>query len=221
VTISVLIVDDQELVRTGFRLIIDRQTDMTVVGEAADGRQAVEQARALDPDVILMDVRMPGMDGIAATRSLLEPGTAQPKIVILTTFDADEYVYDALAAGASGFLLKDGPADELYRAIRAAAAGHGLLAPAVTTKVIRELATRRPATPHPRLGDLTARETEVLRLIARGLTNAEIAAELFIGEGTAKTHVARILMKLGLRDRVQAVIVAYESGLVDSARPPG
>ncbi len=220
-TISVLIVDDQELVRTGFRLIIDRQTDMTVVGEAADGRQAVEQARALDPDVILMDVRMPGMDGIAATRSLLEPGTAQPKIVILTTFDADEYVYDALAAGASGFLLKDGPADELYRAIRAAAAGHGLLAPAVTTKVIRELATRRPATPHPRLGDLTARETEVLRLIARGLTNAEIAAELFIGEGTAKTHVARILMKLGLRDRVQAVIVAYESGLVDSARPPG
>jgi DNA-binding NarL/FixJ family response regulator len=213
-SISVLLADDQELVRAGFRALIDSQADMTVVGDAADGRQAVSEARRLNPHVVLMDIRMPDMGGIEATLLLRAPEADRPKVIMLTTFDADEYVYQALGAGASGFLLKDGPAEDLFRAIRVVASGQSLLAPAVTTKVIRQFATQRRSTPNPKLKDLTPRELEVLRLVAAGLSNSEIAQALFIGEGTAKTHVARILMKLGLRDRVQAVIAAYESGLV-------
>lgn len=219
-TISVIVVDDQELVRAGLRMLVGAQPDMTVVGEAADGREAIALARNAHPDVVLMDIRMPGLDGIEATRTIVSEASERTRVVILTTFDADEYVYEALAAGASGFLLKDGPADELFRGIRAAHAGQSLLAPSVTTTVVRQLAARRPARFHPQLEDLTARELEVLRLMARGLSNAEIATELYIGGGTAKTHVARILMKLGVRDRVQAVIIAYESGVAGADSPP-
>ena len=216
-TIRVLVVDDEELVRTGLRLILDAEPDIGVVGTASDGRQAVAEVRRLCPDVVLMDIRMPGLDGLEATRRILtEPDVPPCKVVILTTFDVDEHVYEALRAGASGFLLKDVPADQLAHAIRVAAAGEALLAPSVTRRLIAAFA--RPTAPGPvpvaGLGDLTPREVEVLTLLAEGLSNAEIATRLFVGEATVKTHVARVLMKLGVRDRVQAVIVAFRAGLV-------
>jgi DNA-binding NarL/FixJ family response regulator/class 3 adenylate cyclase len=215
--VRVLIVDDQALVRAGFRMILEAETDIEVVGEAADGREAVDEARRLKPDVILMDVRMPEVDGIEATRRLLGQDETETKIVMLTTFDMDEYVYDALRAGASGFLLKDVPPEQLVAGIRAVASGDALLAPSVTRRVIEEFVRRPPDSvrqPPPKLAELTARELEVLKLIARGLSNAEIAKALFVSETTVKTHVAHVLMKLELRDRVQAVVLAYESGLV-------
>ena len=214
--IRVLIADDQALLRAGFRLIVDSERDLEVAGEAADGLQAVELGRSLRPDVVLMDVRMPHLDGIEATRRLLEGGGGSTRVLILTTFDLDEYVFDALRAGASGFLLKDAPADQLIAAIRVVASGEALLAPSVTRRLIEEFARRtvRPSDPAPALGDLTPREIEVLTLLARGRSNAEIAESLFLGNTTVKTHVGRILMKLDLRDRVQAVVLAYESGLV-------
>jgi len=217
VSLGVLIADDQALVRAGFRMILEAEEDMEVVGEAADGREAVAEARRLRPDVVLMDVRMPEVDGIEATRRLLGEDGAEAKIVMLTTFDMDEYVYDALRAGASGFLLKDVPPEQLVAGIRALASGDALLAPSVTRRVIEEFVRRPPdsvRTAPPELAELTARELEVLTLIARGLANAEIATELFVSETTVKTHVAHVLMKLKLRDRVQAVVFAYESGLV-------
>jgi DNA-binding NarL/FixJ family response regulator len=217
-SLGVLIVDDQALVRAGFRMILEAEEDMDVVGEAADGREAVAEARRLRPDVVLMDVRMPDVDGIEATRRLLVEDGSAVKVVMLTTFDMDEYVYDALRAGASGFLLKDVPPEQLVDGIRAVAKGDALLAPSVTRRVIEEFVRRPPAsvrTLPPKLGELTARELEVLKLIARGLSNAEIATELFVSETTVKTHVAHVLMKLDLRDRVQAVVAAYESGLVE------
>jgi DNA-binding NarL/FixJ family response regulator len=217
VSLGVLIVDDQALVRAGFRMILEAEQDIQVVGEAADGREAVAEARRLRPDIVLMDVRMPDVDGIEATRRLLGDDGAAVKVVMLTTFDMDEYVYDALRAGASGFLLKDVPPEQLVDGIRAVASGDALLAPAVTRRVIEEFVRRPPdsvRTAPPELAELTARELEVLKLVARGLANAEIAKELFISETTVKTHVAHVLMKLKLRDRVQAVVFAYESGLV-------
>jgi DNA-binding NarL/FixJ family response regulator len=217
VSLGVLIVDDQALVRAGFRMILEAEQDIQVVGEAADGREAVAEARRLRPDIVLMDVRMPDVDGIEATRRLLGDDGAAVKVVMLTTFDMDEYVYDALRAGASGFLLKDVPPEQLVDGIRAVASGDALLAPSVTRRVIEEFVRRPPdsvRTAPPELAELTARELEVLKLVARGLANAEIAKELFISETTVKTHVAHVLMKLKLRDRVQAVVFAYESGLV-------
>jgi DNA-binding NarL/FixJ family response regulator len=217
VSLGVLIADDQALVRAGFRMILEAEEDMEVVGEATDGREAVAEARRLRPDVVLMDVRMPEVDGIEATRRLLGDDGAVVKVVMLTTFDMDEYVYDALRAGASGFLLKDVPPEQLVDGIRAVASGDALLAPSVTRRVIEEFVRRPPdsvRTVPPELAELTARELEVLKLVARGLANAEIAKELFISETTVKTHVAHVLMKLKLRDRVQAVVFAYESGLV-------
>ncbi len=213
--ISVLLADDQAMVRAGFRLILSAEPDITVAGEAADGVQAVAAARRLRPDVTLMDVRMPRLDGIAATRQLLENGPAPTRVVVLTTFDVDSHVYDALRAGASGFLLKNAPPEDLVQAIRVVAAGAALLDPAVTRRVIEEFA-RNPATgPRPpEVNRLTDRELEVLHLVARGLSNAEIAATLVVSEATVKTHVARMLDKLRLRDRVQAVVYAYEHGLV-------
>jgi DNA-binding NarL/FixJ family response regulator/class 3 adenylate cyclase len=215
--VRVLIVDDQALVRTGFRMILEAEPDLEVVGEAADGQEALTKARSLSPDVVLMDVRMPEIDGIEATRRLLDEEGATAKVVMLTTFDMDEYVYEALRAGASGFLLKDVPPEQLVTGIRAVASGDALLAPSVTRRVIEEFVRRPPdsvRTSPERLSELTARELEVLKLIARGLSNAEIAKELFVSETTVKTHVAHVLMKLALRDRVQAVVLAYESGLV-------
>jgi len=215
--VRVLIVDDQALVRTGFRMILEAEADLEVVGEAADGQEALTQARGLAPDVVLMDVRMPEVDGIEATRRLLGEDGATAKVVMLTTFDMDEYVYEALRAGASGFLLKDVPPEQLVAGIRAVASGDALLAPSVTRRVIEEFVRRPPdsvRTSPQQLAELTARELEVLKLIARGLSNAEIAKELFVSETTVKTHVAHVLMKLQLRDRVQAVVLAYESGLV-------
>jgi DNA-binding NarL/FixJ family response regulator/class 3 adenylate cyclase len=215
--VRVLIVDDQALVRTGFKMILEAEPDLEVVGEAADGQEALAQARSLSPDVVLMDVRMPELDGIEATRQLLGDEGATAKVVMLTTFDMDEYVYEALRAGASGFLLKDVPPEQLVAGIRAVASGDALLAPSVTRRVIEEFVRRPPdsvRTPPEQLAELTARELEVLKLIARGLSNAEIAKELFVSETTVKTHVAHVLMKLQLRDRVQAVVLAYESGLV-------
>jgi DNA-binding NarL/FixJ family response regulator len=219
-SIGVLIVDDQALVRVGFRMILEIEPDLRVVGEAADGDQAVAQVGALRPDVVLMDVRMPGTDGIAATRRLSADPSCTARVVMLTTFDMDEYVYAALQAGASGFLLKDVEPELLVAGIRAVHAGESLLAPTVTRRMIEIFldATRLPdGDVRRRLATLTAREGDVLRLIARGLTNAEIAAELFVSETTVKTHVGRVLMKLHLRDRVQAVIYAYEAGLVRRA----
>jgi DNA-binding NarL/FixJ family response regulator/class 3 adenylate cyclase len=215
--LRVLIVDDQALVRTGFKMILEAEEDMQVVGEAADGRQAIAEAQRLRPDIVLMDVRMPELDGIEATRRLLANDGADSKVVMLTTFDMDEYVYEALQAGASGFLLKDVPPEQLVSGIRAVCSGDALLAPSITRRVIEEFVRRPPdsvRTPPPELEELTERELEVLRAMARGLSNAEIAKELFVSETTVKTHVARILMKLRLRDRVQAVVFAYESGLV-------
>jgi DNA-binding NarL/FixJ family response regulator len=221
-TIRVLIADDQQLVRTGFRMILDSEPDIEVVGEAADGLQAVSAARELCPDVVLMDIRMPDLDGIEATRRLMAHGRPQPtRVLILTTFDLDEYVFDALRAGASGFLLKDTPAGQLSAAVRMIAAGDALLAPTITRRLIEEFtATSRALPPPPGLDELTARELDVFRLVAKGLSNAEIAAQLVIAETTVKTHVARVLMKLGLRDRVQAVVLAYEAGLAGPTSRP-
>jgi DNA-binding NarL/FixJ family response regulator len=222
VSVSVLIVDDQALVRTGFRMILEAEADMEVVGEAADGAEAVAEAKRLEPDVVLMDVRMPELDGIEATRRLLSGDGVPSKVVMLTTFDMDEYVYEALRAGASGFLLKDVPPEQLVAGIRAVASGDALLAPSVTRRVIEEFVRHPPESVRrrpPELAELTEREVEVLKLIARGLSNAEIAKELFVSETTVKTHVGRVLGKLGLRDRVQAVVFAYESGLVARGSP--
>jgi DNA-binding NarL/FixJ family response regulator len=215
VTISVVVADDQGMVRSGFTTLLNAQPDIDVIGEAVNGQEAIVRAAELRPDVILMDVRMPVLDGLQATRQIaaLEAG---PRILILTTFDLDDYVYEALRAGASGFLLKDASAGELADAVRVVAAGDGLLAPSVTRRLIAEFARLgAPRTPDRKnLKDLTDRETEVLALVARGLANGEIANRLFVAEQTIKTHVSRILMKLGLRDRAQAVVFAYESGLV-------
>ncbi|HYK68528.1 MAG TPA: response regulator transcription factor [Streptosporangiaceae bacterium] len=214
-SIRVLVADDQELVRAGFCVILGASDGIDVVGEAADGEAAVTLAASLAPDVVLMDIRMPRMDGLAATR-LITAGQPAPKVVMLTTFDLDDYVYEALRAGASGFLLKDSPRGDLVAAVRAAAAGDALLAPSVTRRLIEAFARRPPeATPSPsQLASVTARERDVLLLLARGRSNAEIARALFVSEATVKTHVASLLAKLGLRDRVQAVILAYETGLV-------
>jgi DNA-binding NarL/FixJ family response regulator len=214
--ITLLIADDQAMVRQGFGALLSAQPDLLVVGDAADGADAVAKVRTLDPDVVLMDVRMPIMDGLEATRRLLTPGRDRPKVLILTTFDLDDYVYEALRAGASGFLLKDAPADELVHAVHVVAAGEALLAPSVTRRLIAEFAAR-PNRNRPRpteLNALTPRETDVLRLIARGRSNSEIAADLVVAEQTVKTHIGRILGKLALRDRAQAVVFAYETGLI-------
>jgi DNA-binding NarL/FixJ family response regulator len=216
-TTRCLIADDQAMVREGFAAVLDSQQDLVVVGQAADGADAVHQARHLEPDVVLMDVRMPVMDGLQATRQILSAANpARPRVLMLTTFDLDEYVYEALRAGASGFLLKDATAAELIHAVRVVAAGDALLAPSVTRRLIADFARQpRPHPPFPpTLGVLTPRETEVLRLIAHGLSNTEITNTLVIAEQTTKTHVGRILAKLGLRDRAQAVVLAYETGLV-------
>jgi DNA-binding NarL/FixJ family response regulator len=221
-TIGILIVDDQPLLRTGFRMILEAEPDLRIVGEAGDGRAAVEAARRLRPDVVLMDIRMPVMDGVEATRQLAGPGVSAPvRVLILTTFELDEYIVEALRGGASGFLLKDVPPDELVAAIRTIADGGALLAPSVTRRLLDTFAHRLPstdATARAATADLTEREREVLGLIAAGKSNAEIADELVVSETTVKTHVSRVLMKLDLRDRVQAVVYAYESGLV---RPGG
>ena len=222
--ITVVIADDQKLLRTGFRVILEAESDMTVVGEAADGHSAVDVVLRRRPDVVLMDIRMPEMTGLqAAERILSEPGL-DTAVLVLTTFDLNEYVYEALRIGASGFLLKDGPADRLIDAVRVVAAGEALLAPSVTRRLIGSFASAaRPAVEGvpDQLSELTSRELEVLRLIAQGLSNSEIAAALVLGENTIKTHVARILSKLGLRDRVQAVVLAYETGLVAADHPSG
>ena len=221
--ITVLVVDDQALVRAGFRVLVDSADDLEVVGEAADGAQAVEAVRATRPDVVLMDIRMPTVDGLEATRRIVDGdagGTV--RVLILTTFALDEYVIGALKAGASGVLLKDTPPAELLAGIRTVAAGDALLAPSVTRQLIEEFVRRpsRGAAPAPALDGLTEREREVLALVARGLSNAEIAGQLFVTPATAKTHLSRLLMKLDARDRAQLIVIAYESGLV-SARPPG
>ena len=216
--LRILIADDQALVRAGFRMILEVEEDIEIVGEATDGAVAVEMARELQPDVVLMDIRMPEMDGIEATRLITGvDDEGAPRVLMLTTFDLNEYVYEAIRAGASGFLLKDVPPEQLAAGIRVVAAGDALLAPAITKRLIQEFAQARPAeppAPPASFEELTARELEVFLLIARGMSNAEIAAELVVSETTVKTHVARLLMKLGLRDRVQAVVLAYESGLV-------
>ena len=209
----ILIVDDQSLVRAGFRLILDSQPDFEVIGEAADGDDAVAAAKRLRPDVVLMDVRMPRMDGLEATRRIVGDGAGGCRIVMLTTFDLDEYVYAALAAGACGFLLKDVTPDQLIAAVRLVQTGDAMLAPSITRRLIERYAARR-ASPSRELESLTEREADVLRLMARGLSNQEIAEKLFVSEATVKTHVAHILGKLGVENRVQAVVVAYESGLV-------
>ncbi len=212
-TIRVLIADDQSLVRVGFRKILESEPDLDVVGEAGDGIEAIERARLLRADVVIMDIQMPRMNGLEATRRLA--GENGMRVLILTTFDVNEYVYEALRAGASGFLLKDTEAEVLVNAIRVVAGGDALLAPSITRTLIAQFARRPPPSSRPEaLAELTARELEILQLLARGLSNAEIAQELVVGEATVKTHVARVLHKLGLRDRVQAVVVAYETGLV-------
>ncbi|GAA1742466.1 response regulator transcription factor [Luedemannella helvata] len=217
--ISVVIADDQRMVRAGLRMVVETEPDMRVVGEASDGVEAVALARRTRPDVVLMDIAMPRKDGLSATRELLAtPGA--PRVIMLTTFDTDENLYNALRAGASGFLLKVSSPEHLITGIRVVAAGEALLDPAVTTRVIAAFAGSPGPPANDELASLTPRETEVLRLLARGLSNAEIAATLVLGDATVKTHVARILMKLNLRDRVQAVVYAYESGLVRAGGPP-
>ena len=211
--LRLLVADDQAVVRIGFTAMLDSQPDMTVVGAAADGRQAVGLARELHPDVVLMDIRMPVLDGIEATRQL-QATQAPPRVLVLTTFDLDDYVYDALRAGASGFLLKDATPEQILAAVRVVGSGEALLAPSVTRRLIADFASRAKLTVPAELDRLTAREREVLLLLAGGLTNAEIAGQLYLAEQTVKSHVSSILLKLGLRDRVQAVILAYESGLV-------
>jgi DNA-binding NarL/FixJ family response regulator len=213
--IRVVIADDQELVRSGFSMIVDAQDDMAVVGEAGDGEEAIAVAASQRPDVVLMDVRMPRLDGIEATRRLAGPDVAEPvRVLILTTFDLDEYVFEALRAGASGFLLKDLRREDLLHAIRVVAAGDALLAPSVTRRLIEDFARRPAPRPEAHVKFLTPREQEVLELIGRGLNNQEICDTLVVGEATVKTHVGRVLMKLGLRDRIHAVIYCYEAGLV-------
>jgi len=220
VSVHVLIVDDEEIVREGFHMILETQPDITVVGEAPDGSSAVDACIRLSPDVVLMDVRMEGMDGLEATRVILAHNPRPPKIVVLTTFDYDEYVYEALKAGASAFLLKDSPREQLLTAIRVVVAGDALLHPAITRRLIEDFAAR----PTPRSGipvelsRLTPRELDVMRQVARGKPNREIATELYLGEGTVKTHVAHVLAKLGLRDRTQIVVTAYETGLIQPGR---
>jgi DNA-binding NarL/FixJ family response regulator len=215
-TIRVLVADDQPLVRSGFRMILDERPDIELVGEAEDGIEAIQLATKLEPEVILMDVRMPRLDGVEATRRLVEAGT-RSRIVILTTFDLDEYVYAALQAGASGFLLKDVRPEALVDAIRVVAAGNSLFGPAATKRLVERFA-QPPPEPGPALGELTEREQEILTLLARGLSNAELAERLYLSEATVKTHVSAVLRKLGVRDRLQAVIAAYEGGLI---RPGG
>jgi DNA-binding NarL/FixJ family response regulator len=220
VRIRIVVVDDQELVRTGFRMVLDAQPDMTVVGEAADGLAAVAFAREHDADVMVMDARMPRMDGVAATRQIRQAGD-RPRVLMLTTFDLDEYAFAALKAGASGFLLKDVPPEELLFAIRAVHSGDAVVAPSTTRRLIDRFAPMLPAgdsAAAPELAGLTEREREVLILVAHGLSNGELAQRLFVSEATVKTHVGRILAKLGLRDRVQAVVYAYENGLVRAGR---
>jgi DNA-binding NarL/FixJ family response regulator len=217
VTIKVLVVDDERLVRTGFRVILDSQPDITVVGEADDGGVAVDEALRLMPDVVLMDIRMKAMDGLQATRKILARSARPPRVVMLTTFDYDEYVYEALKAGASAFLLKDSPPEQLSNAVRVVAAGDALLHPSITRRLIEDFAQRptpRSGTPEE-LSELSERELEVMRRLARGLSNSEVARDLHVSEATVKTHVAHILTKLGLRDRTQAVVMAYETGLVE------
>jgi DNA-binding NarL/FixJ family response regulator len=216
VSVRVLIADDQQLIRDGFRMILAADPEIEIVGEAANGAEAVGMSRELRPDVVLMDIRMPELDGIEATRQILaQSHEPRPNVLILTTFDLDEYVYDALRAGASGFLLKDVPARQLSAAIRTVGEGDALLSPSITRRLIEEFAaSRAPVDTAPGLDELTPRELEVFRLLATGKSNAEIAAELIVGETTVKTHLTRILMKLGVRDRVQAVVLAYETGLV-------
>ena len=213
--IRLLVVDDQPLVRAGLRMVFDAEPDVEIVGEAADGDEGVRLARELRPDVVLMDIQMPGYDGIQATKSIVDstPDDAV-RVLVLTTFDHDEYVFEALRAGASGFLLKDAQPEALVAAVRAVAAGDALLAPGITRRLIEEFARRRPQKTVSGLGDLTDRELEVFKLVVRGLSNAEIAERLFLGESTVKTHVGRVLSKLGIRDRVQLVVLAYESGVV-------
>ncbi|GLX96987.1 response regulator [Herbidospora sp. NEAU-GS84] len=225
--IRVLLVDDQPLLRTGFRFILEAETDVTVVGEAGDGSTAMDQSRALLPDVVLMDIRMPGMDGIEATRRIVRdaaPSAHVPRVLVLTTFDLDEYIVEALRAGASGFLLKDVPPAELVQAIRVVASGDAIVAPSVTRRLLDKFSTRLPSAQQQasptRLARLTERELEVLKLIAKGLSNAEIARELVVSETTVKTHVGNVLTKLGLRDRVQAVVLAYETGLITPGAHP-
>ena len=214
-SIRILLADDERLVRAGFRMILKAEPDLEVVGEATDGLEAVERATRLRPDVVLMDIRMPTLDGLEATRRILAGPDPRPRVIVLTTFDLDEYVYEALRVGASGFLLKDAPEDQLVAAIRVAADGGSIFAPSVTRRLIEQFARRSPrAEPPPEVQELTPRELEVLKLLARGLSNQEIAATLVVSEHTAKTHVAHILHKLNLRDRVQLVILAYETELV-------
>jgi DNA-binding NarL/FixJ family response regulator len=223
VSVRVVVADDQALVRAGFRKILEADERIEVVGEAADGREAVERARKLRPDLVLMDIRMPELDGIAATRQLAQGSSAGPRVLVLTTFGLEEYVYEALRAGASGFLLKDVPPEQLLDAVHVVARGDALLDPAITRTVIEEFA-RLPVARRDlagRLDELTAREREVFGLVARGRSNAEIAQELVVSEGTVKTHVAHVLLKLELRDRVQAVIYAYESGMVQPGTERG
>jgi DNA-binding NarL/FixJ family response regulator len=219
VSISVVLADDHKLVRTGFRLILEADDDLEVVGEAEDGEQALQALRRHQPDVVLMDIQMPRLDGITATHRIAEDPGIRSRVIILTTFEQDDYIFDALRAGASGFLLKNAPPEQLVQAVRTVAAGDALLAPAVTKRVIADFA-RRGATPpnDARLELLTERELDVLRQLAKGKSNAELAAELYLGEGTIKTHVSHVLFKLGLRDRVQAVVFAYESGLIKRGR---
>ncbi len=215
-TIRVVLVDDQALIRTGLKMILESENDIEIVGEAADGEQGIVTTRQLRPDVVLMDIQMPRMNGLEATSRIVQESAIPSRIVILTTFERDEYVFDALRAGASGFLLKNSPSAELVHAVRVVAAGDALLAPSVTRKVIEGFIARpESGTNRADLDRLTSRETEVLRLLATGKSNSELAAHLFVGEGTIKTHVSSVLTKLGLRDRMQAVIFAYESGLIE------
>jgi DNA-binding NarL/FixJ family response regulator len=214
VSIRVLVADDQSMVRAGFRMLLGGEDDIDVVAEAGDGREAVEKAARFEPHVVLMDIRMPDVDGLQATREILAANPAA-RILILTTFDLDEYIYEALSAGASGFVLKDDPPEQLIAAIRTVAAGDALLSPSVTNRVISRFARLQRPDPPKELDELTSRESDVLRLIARGLSNAEIGEELFISDTTVKTHVTHVLQKLNLRDRVQAVVLAYQSGIMD------
>jgi DNA-binding NarL/FixJ family response regulator len=219
-TIRVLVVDDQELVRAGFIMILSSQDDIEVVGEAGDGAEALDETRKLRPDVVLMDIRMPNVDGLAATRILKAEADIDARVLILTTFDPDEYVYQALRAGASGFVLKDIPPQDLLTAVRVVAKGEALLAPSITQRLIAEFAERLSPTQHAKeLHSLTDREAEVLRLMARGLSNSEVAERLYLSPTTVKSHVAGVLAKLGLRDRVQAVVFAYENGVVRPGSP--
>jgi DNA-binding NarL/FixJ family response regulator len=221
--IRILIADDHELLRDGLRGMLDAQEDMEVVGEAQDGAQAVDEAIRLHPDVVIMDIRMPRLDGIEATKRLKAQGERAPRVLVLTTFDLDEYVYEALRAGAGGFMLKDAPPRQLAEAVRTVAAGESLLAPAVTKRLIERYVSRPPADTvrRERFAELTERELEVLQLLTRGLSNVEIGERLFLSEATVKTHVTRVLSKLGVRDRVQAVVLAYESGLAHPGQDDG